>query len=65
MIESGYFPVGAEYDPKAPWNQKISIPHCPKCGSSNFFEAKKNKHSNLFNGICRECWHKSDIENFN
>ena len=21
MIESGYYPVGAEYDPKAPWNQ--------------------------------------------
>ena len=22
MSESGYYPVGAEYDPKAPWNQK-------------------------------------------
>ena len=21
MIESGYYPAGAEYDPKAPWNQ--------------------------------------------
>lgn len=21
MVESGYYPVGAEYDPKAPWNQ--------------------------------------------
>ena len=22
MSESGYYPVGAEYDPKAPWNQE-------------------------------------------
>lgn len=22
MSESGYYPVGAEYDPNAPWNQK-------------------------------------------
>lgn len=22
MSESGYYPVGAEYDPEAPWNQK-------------------------------------------
>lgn len=22
MIESGYYPPGAEYDPRAPWNEK-------------------------------------------
>lgn len=25
MSESGYYPVGAEYDPKAPWNE-IELP---------------------------------------
>lgn len=29
MIESGYYPPGAEFDPNAPWNQKE--PHMVKC----------------------------------
>ena len=23
MIESGYYPIGAEFDPKAPYNEEI------------------------------------------
>lgn len=29
MLESGYYPAGAQYDPRAPWNEKE--PHMVKC----------------------------------
>lgn len=31
--ESGYYPAGTEYDPAAPWNDRVTddIP-CPHCG---------------------------------
>lgn len=33
MYESGYYPPGAEYDPRAPWNEKE--PHYVKCEACN------------------------------
>lgn len=33
MYESGYYPPGAEHDPRAPWNQKE--PHYIKCEACN------------------------------
>lgn len=33
MCESGYYPPGAEYDPRAPWNEKE--PNMVKCESCN------------------------------
>lgn len=33
MYESGYYPPGAEYDPRAPWNEKE--PNMVKCESCN------------------------------
>lgn len=32
-MESGYYPAGAEYDPRAPWNQEE--PHMVKCEACN------------------------------
>jgi len=36
----------------------LTDPHCPICGDDNFIETKDGK------GICRTCWHKTDIDNF-
>lgn len=33
MYESGYYPPGAEHDPRAPWNEKE--PHYVKCEACN------------------------------
>lgn len=33
MYESGYYPPGAEHDPRAPWNEKE--PHMVKCEACN------------------------------
>ena len=33
MFESGYYPPGAEHDPRAPWNEKE--PHQVKCEACN------------------------------
>lgn len=33
MYESGYYPPGAEYDPRAPWNEKE--PNMVKCEACN------------------------------
>lgn len=33
MYESGYYPPGAEHDPRAPWNEKE--PHYVKCKACN------------------------------
>ena len=32
MRESGFYPPGAEFDPKAPYNEEQG-PKCPKCFS--------------------------------
>jgi transposase-like protein len=52
-----------EGDPTAPWNQPE--PGCPKCDSTNFFEANTKVFSNrkwkirrMY--ICRDCWTKFD-----
>ena len=68
-------PTGSDVD-YAPWNQteKKGL-DCPVCGSGNCFEAtrpmiqintftRKATKINVTFGICRDCWHKSDIENF-
>lgn len=34
MYESGYYPPGAENDPRAPWNEKE--PHMVKCEACDF-----------------------------
>lgn len=33
MSESGYYPPGAENDPRAPWNQPEPV-ECPRCDGS-------------------------------
>ena len=33
MRESGWYPPGAEHDPRAPWNQPDPI-ECPRCGGT-------------------------------
>ena len=37
MMESGYYPAGAEFDPRAPWNEKEPrmIP-CPVCNGKGY-----------------------------
>lgn len=63
-------------DPQAPWNEKELKIKCPECGSGNCFEARgkisqyilddnANSIPNYrFYGFCRECKHKSEIDNF-
>ena len=34
MIESGYYPLGAEFDPFAPWNQEDPIEEDVECSVS-------------------------------
>ena len=36
---------------------------CPECDSSNTFAAKE-KGKWFWNGVCRDCGHKSIIDNF-
>ena len=31
MAESGWYPPGAEHDPRAPWNQPDEDDGCPDC----------------------------------
>lgn len=33
MPESGFYPPGAEHDPRAPWNQPDAV-ECPDCGGT-------------------------------
>ena len=38
MRESGYYPPGTEFDPRAPWNQPEPV-ECPDCHGSGEEEA--------------------------
>lgn len=37
MYESGYYPAGAEYDPRAPWNEREpTMIECAACGGKGY-----------------------------
>lgn len=37
MYESGYYPAGAEFDPRAPWNEREStMVECAACGGKGY-----------------------------
>lgn len=37
MYESGYYPAGAEYDPRAPWNEREpTMIDCAACGGKGY-----------------------------
>lgn len=65
-------PAGAANHPDAPWNQPSNIPslECPICQSEDCFEAYGKmisiKRGPIVTaiGVCRNCWHKSYIEDF-
>ena len=37
MYESGYYPAGAEFDPRAPWNEREpTMVECAACGGKGY-----------------------------
>jgi transposase-like protein len=56
---SGGYPLGARYDPRAPWNQKDDQPEkvqCPVCGGDDNLvddTSEGMKHKKLY--ICEDC----------
>lgn len=43
MYESGYYPAGAEFDPRAPWNEvEPTMIECEACGGLGYHWYKYN-----------------------
>lgn len=53
MRESGYYPPGAEFDPRAPYNQKDDDIICPNCKEFAMEDDEPVDYEQLF--TCDEC----------
>lgn len=57
MYESGYYPPGAEHDPRAPWNEKE--PHyvkCEACNGKGYHWHAYNFHTDNETECTKETW---------
>lgn len=63
MTESGFYPPGAEHDPRAPYNQP-DTPECVSCGDNDAFTRDCTKHAGPVCPACRcpDCPPPSDME---
>lgn len=58
MRESGFYPPGAEFDPRAPWNQKtIMCDFCQGTGETSDCKEIINKHY-----ICTHCLGTGELD---
>lgn len=57
MRESGYYPAGAEFDPRAPYNQdEPEIVTCPDCGGDGYHYSAWNIRTGQTQNISHEQW---------
>lgn len=57
MYESGYYPLGAEYDPRAPWNEKEpNMVKCEACDGKGSHWYAYNIETNEETECTEEAW---------
>ena len=58
MYESGYYPPGAEYDPRAPWNEKEpNMVKCEACNGKGYHWYAYNIETDKETECTEEAWH--------
>lgn len=57
MYESGYYPPGAEYDPRAPWNEKEpNMVKCEACDGKGYHWYAYNIETDKETECTEETW---------
>ena len=57
MFESGYYPPGAEHDPRAPWNEKEpNMVKCEACNGKGYHWHAYNFHTDNETECTEEAW---------
>ena len=69
MMESGYYPAGAEFDPRAPWNEKeprmIPCPVCNGKGYTYYNEDGDEISEDEYNALPSDCRGKDPCDECN
>ncbi len=70
MYESGYYPAGAEFDPRAPWNEREpTMVECAACGGKGYHctpttlrQTTKQNVPKKHGKICEVCDGEGEVE---
>jgi hypothetical protein len=52
------------WTPDPPESDERHLLECPECESVNVFKSKQSRNKTEKMCICRDCWHKGNIDDF-